>query len=682
MANSLRQDFHTDLSFTVFNDIQYRKTNYYYFLGKVEPWNLADLSPEIIEIDSVYENKIIRTNIVYIKKIAPNDVSLVTTRYNWESGTVFANWDDTKNVYGTNFYCLADNNVYKCLDNNADSPSTEKPVGKSFYTFRTSDGYLWKYMYTVPQFKRSRFMSFNQLPVQRALSDSFYNKGSIDAVIINNPGTGYTDALLTSIVVSGATAGSGAAGTVNVNAFGEITSVTITNGGTGYIDVMPVSVVSATGSLAVGTANITGGVITGVTFSNPGLYYTQGDALNFAVGGALIIPSVSKTTGSIVGIKIERSGAGYAVAPTLTVTGVGGTGKYAPNTTALLSCVVYQGSIVQVNVIDPGLDYPADNATTIVVQGDGIDAVFNPVIYNSEIIDIVVENPGSGYTYANITVVGDGANAVLTPVISSSDFNSDQSLVEQTSVPGAIYCVKITNAGTNYTDTTVVNIVGDGTGATAHAVVIGGTITNIVVDDYGTGYTYATVTITDPFRATYGTLVDAAAYAILPPENGHGYDAVKELFGDTLAINSFIRQDQNLNLLAQDFRQFGLLKNPKNIYTGKLYSNDSSIVMHKVEFTSTTDLVIDEILTLGTNRYRILSFTGNFVNLQQLGIKYIIPTGTMVAETDSNRTYESIALISSPDVNKYSGDLLYISDENPFSFSNDQGISIKTFLKF
>jgi hypothetical protein len=681
MANSLRQDFHTDLSFTVFNDIQYRKTNYYYFLGKVEPWNLADLSPEVIELDSVYENKIIRTNIVYIKKIAPNDVSLVTTRYNWESGVVFANWDDTKNVYGTNFYCLADNNVYKCLDNNVDSPSTEKPVGKSFYTFRTSDGYLWKYMYTVPQFKRSRFMSFNQLPVQRALSDSFYNKGSIDAVIINNPGTGYTDALLTSIVVTGATTGSGAAGTVNVNAFGQITSVTISNGGTGYTAGVAVTVSSITGSLAVGTADITGGEVTDITFSNQGLYYTQGDSLSFSVGGAVIIPSVSKTTGSIVGIRIENAGTGYAVAPTLTVSGIGGTGKYG-NASALLSCIVYQGSIVQVNVLDPGLDYPADNATTIVVQGDGIDAVFNPVIYNSEIIDIVVENPGSGYTYANITVVGNGTLATLTPVISSSDFNSDQSLVEQTTVPGAIYCVKVTNAGTNYTDTTVVSIVGDGTGATAHAVVSGGTITNIVVDSYGTGYTYGAVVITDPFRASYGTPIDAAAYVILPPENGHGYDAVKELFGDTLAINSFIRQDQNLNLLAQDFRQFGLLKNPKNIYTGKLYTNDSSIIIHKVEFTNTIGLVVDEILVFGTNRYRVLSFTGNIVNLQQLGIKYIIPTGVMTAETDSNRVYTSIALISSPDVNKYSGDLLYISDENPFSFSNDQGISIKTFLKF
>jgi hypothetical protein len=77
-----------------------------------------------------------------------------------------------------------------------------------------------------------------------------------------------------------------------------------------------------------------------------------------------------------------------------------------------------------------------------------------------------------------------------------------------------------------------------------------------------------------------------------------------------------------------------------------------------------------------------LSFTSNIVNLQQLGIKYVIPTGAMTAETDSNRVYTSIALISSPDVNKYSGDLLYISDENPFSFSNDQGISIKTFIKF
>lgn len=681
MANSLRQDFHTDLSYTVFNDIQYLKTNYYYFLGKVESWNLNDFVPGIIELDSVYENKIIRTNIVYVKKISPNDVSLVTTRYNWETGVIFANWDDTKNVNGTNFYCLSDNNVYKCLDNNANSPSTVKPGGNSFYTFKTSDGYLWKYMYTVPQFKRSRFMSFNYLPVQRSLSDSFYNKGSIDAVKINNSGTGYTDALLTTIMVVGSTTGTGAVGTVNVNGIGEITSVTISNGGTGYTAGATVSVSSLTGSLAVGAAVIVAGIITGVTFSNQGLYYTQGDSLNFSVGGAVLIPSVSKITGSIVDVKIKNGGAGYAVTPTLTVVGVGGTGKYG-NPSALLSCVIYQGTIVQVNILDPGLTYPADNATTIVIQGDGVGAIFNPVIYNSEIIDVVIENPGIGYTYANIAVVGNGTGADITPVISSSDFNSDQSLVEQTAVPGAIYCIKVINPGTNYTNTTVITINGDGSGATAHAVITANTISNIIVDNYGSDYTYATITITDPSRLIFGSPIEATAYAILPPENGHGYDAVKELFGDTLAINSFIRQDQNLNFLAQDFRQFGLLKNPKNIYTGKIYTGDSNIIAHKVKFNNTTGLVVDEIVVLGANKYRILSFNNNIVNLQQLGIKYVIPAGTMIAETDSNRVYESISLISSPDVNKYSGDLLYISDENPFIFTNSQGISIKTFLKF
>lgn len=681
MANSLRQDFHTDLSSTIFNEIQYRKINYYYFLGKVEPWDIEDLAADTLEIDSFYENKIIRTNIVYLKKISPNDVSLVTARYNWETGTVFANWDDTVNVYNTNFYCLADNNVYKCLDNNAGAASTVKPVGKSFYTFRTADGYLWKYMYTVPQFKISRFMTFDKLPVQRALSDSFYNKGSIDAVIINNGGINYTDALLTSVVVSGATVGSGAVGTVNVNALGQITSVTITNGGTGYTAGVVITISTITGSSAVGVATIAAGVITGVTFSDQGLYYTQGDSLVFTVGGAIIIPSVSKTTGSIVGITIKNPGSGYAVTPTLAVTGIGGTGKYG-NGAALLSCVVYQGSIVQVNILDPGISYPADNATTIVVQGDGIDAVFNPVIYDSEIVDVVVENSGTGYTYANITVVGTGTGASLTPVISSSDFNSDQSLVEQTSVPGAVYCIKVTNPGTNYTDTTVVTITGDGTGATATATVDAGTITNIVVDNFGTEYTYANVVITDVSRSAFGNPIDAAAYAILPPENGHGHDAVKELFGDTLSINSFIRQDQQLNTLAQDFRQYGLLKNPKNIYTGRMYAADSIVVAHQVEFDTTVGLVQDELLAAGSTRYRVLSFAGNIVNLQQLGVKYVVPTGTMIAEADTNRVYSSILLISSPDVNKYSGDLLYISDENPFTFNNDQGISIKTFLKF
>jgi len=98
----------------------------------------------------------------------------------------------------SNFYVLTeDYNVYKCLDNNNNASSTAKPLGTSTSPITTADGYVWKFMYTVPINLRNKFLSEDQMPVVSALSNQFYSNGAMDSIIINNKGTGYTTATLT-----------------------------------------------------------------------------------------------------------------------------------------------------------------------------------------------------------------------------------------------------------------------------------------------------------------------------------------------------------------------------------------------------------------------------------------------------------------------------------------------------
>jgi hypothetical protein len=71
-----------------------------------------------------------------IKKINLRDVSLVVPRINWESGTVYDQWDGdyganfpsnsgATDVIAANFYVLTSTfNVYKCIFNNKINPST------------------------------------------------------------------------------------------------------------------------------------------------------------------------------------------------------------------------------------------------------------------------------------------------------------------------------------------------------------------------------------------------------------------------------------------------------------------------------------------------------------------------------------------------------------------------------
>jgi len=682
MSNSLRQEFHSNLAQTIANEIIYKRSNYYYFLGKPETWGTTDLAPETVEVDSNYGNNNIRSNIIYVKKITSNDVSLVTKRYDWLPNLVFDKWDSTQDMHNKMFYCVnSESNVYKCLDNSGASISTVEPTGKSFYVFRTADGYLWKYMYTVPTFKRSRFMNLTNLPVQRSITDSFYNKGSIDDVVITNSGTNYSDSLLTTLSVATDTfSGAGASATITCDGLGAIIGITIVNGGSGYIAGSAI-IISSLGSGFVGTPVIVAGAITDVTIEQAGLGYTTGEAMSFPVGGAIIIPSVSRLTGEIVSTTILNPGAGYVTAPTITVNSTTGTGIYG-NISAIITCVVFNGKIVNVNIVDPGKDYPSDNATTIVVQGDGVDASFSPIIYNTEIVDVVVENPGSGYTSLKMTVVGSGTGAEISPIISASDFSSDQSVVEQTVAPGTIFAGEITEGGNYYTATTTVDIVGDGTGASATPVIENGVITKIVMNSYGTDYSYANITFTDVNRPIAQDAVTATAYAIITPSTGHGWDAVTELYGNVLAIATSLQRDDNLNVINQDYRQYGILKNPTNVLTGKTITLDSSLTLYKVIMANTTNLVADEILVQGDVRYRIVHFQTNEVYLQRLGIKYTNPIGMLYAETETSRTYLVKSVLSSPILNKYSGSLLYVSDENPFSFSPEQGLVIKTFINF
>lgn len=66
--------------------------------------------------------------------------------------------------------------------------------------------------------------------------------------------------------------------------------------------------------------------------------------------------------------------------------------------------------------------------------------------------------------------------------------------------------ISVINPGFGYQSEPTITILGDGTGATAHAVLSGGSIRNIVIDTPGTGYTSAIATVTPVAGDTTGQL--------------------------------------------------------------------------------------------------------------------------------------------------------------------------------
>lgn len=178
----------------------------YAVLGNQLPYENEPTASTPIETDKNKQRELWR-NAIGAKRITPGDISHVVPRYNWTSGTVYAQYRDTDtNLYTRPFYVLTDeNNVYKCLYNNKGAVSTVKPRDFSTQPFTLSDGYTWKYMYSISLGEAEKFLTTTHMPVktleasdpsaegirQYAVQQAAVN-GSIEVVETVSVGSGYT----------------------------------------------------------------------------------------------------------------------------------------------------------------------------------------------------------------------------------------------------------------------------------------------------------------------------------------------------------------------------------------------------------------------------------------------------------------------------------------------------------
>lgn len=144
----------------------------YVGVGRTEDWP-AEPNPSIPEDNDQYLRYQTHRNMFGAKKVRASDISHVADRHDWTSGTVYSMYRDTDtDMYERQWYVLTeDNNVYVCLYNNKGATSTIKPTGFSTVAFSTSDGYRWKYMYTIDLGDANKFLTTSYMPV-KTLSSS------------------------------------------------------------------------------------------------------------------------------------------------------------------------------------------------------------------------------------------------------------------------------------------------------------------------------------------------------------------------------------------------------------------------------------------------------------------------------------------------------------------------------
>lgn len=113
-------------------------------------------------------------NTISYHKLFPGGVARVIQRRDWMSGTTYQPWSAANRSYVlvkefvTGALKL---NVYQCLFSPR-TPSTVPPSGDSVSPITTSDGYVWKYAYTISNSEAVRFLNDNWMPVPERVVSS------------------------------------------------------------------------------------------------------------------------------------------------------------------------------------------------------------------------------------------------------------------------------------------------------------------------------------------------------------------------------------------------------------------------------------------------------------------------------------------------------------------------------
>lgn len=272
----------------------------------------------------------------------------------------------------------------------------------------------------------------------------------------------------------------------------------------------------------------------------------------------------------------------------------------------------------------------------------------------------------------------------------TTDAYYTQWLSQSAAIDGTIDHIQVSTAGTSYATVPTVQILGDGTGATAVAVIDVGTglVTAVNMTNRGSGYTFATVTLTG---GTTGSLATAAA--IISPKGGHGKDPVEELGGFYVMMNVRLEYDDGAGdfPVDNDYRRILLVRDPFNFNTTVVATTTTLSSMRILTITGGSgNFQTDEIITGATSgaAARIVrNWTENGVSrISYVQTRVENPQGVLFTNGEgivggTSTATASISSILNPEVQADSGDVLYVENRRPINRALDQIEDIKIIVE-
>ena len=351
------------------------------------------------------------------------------------------------------------------------------------------------------------------------------------------------------------------------------------------------------------------------------------------------------------------------------------------------------GAIEVVHMTNRGLKYlgetgtlsgsPSTTSATISGAGLGLNALSaDDCIVNSDIYFTSGDASGLGGTI--------------------TDYNATTKVVTFSAVTTA------PGSGDSYAIGPKIVISGDGQGGNARATVNStGAINAVTMVAGGNNYSNATITvISNGSQANSYNPTAATLTPVIGPAGGHGSDAVKELGGVYVMTNARLEYSESNNFTTNnDFRKVGLLAQPK-LANGSFAS--ASVVDQATTIVLTswngTTFAADELVTGATSGAtgRVVDFTGN----NTLRLTDIIPAGnsttagyngihgyftnseviaantTGAGGSGASATANGNGSITGGDLQRFSGDIIYVENRSPVTRASDQIEDVKLIIEF
>jgi len=347
------------------------------------------------------------------------------------------------------------------------------------------------------------------------------------------------------------------------------------------------------------------------------------------------------------------------------------------------------GAIEVVHITTRGLQYLGEantlsavtNTTTVTIIGTSLGA--DDCIVNNDIYFTSGDASGEGGTI--------------------TDYNGTSKVVTFTPA------VTAPSASDGYAIGPKVVISGDGQGANVRCTVNStGGINATAVISGGNNYSNASISIISNTSQSNSFNPSPAAVLtpIIGPKGGHGSDAIQELGGFYILINSRLEYSESNNFTTDnDFRKVGLLAQPK--FSNGDFANTTVVDQATAAVVSSwngTAFAVDELVTGATSGAtgRVIDFTGN----NTIRMSDIIPSGNsttagyngiygyftntevIAANTVGNggsgasATANGSGAVTGGDLERFSGDIIYVENRSPISRATDQIEDIKLIIEF